>query len=654
MRAFLFGLGLFGLLLAVPRPGAAEEPRTVRVAAFNYAPAIFQDASGRAQGFYVDMLAEVAQRENWRIEYRFGSWNQGLQRLQRGEVDLLTSVAFTAERAAVMDYGQVPLLTVWGELYVPKDSTLDSIPGVAGKKIAVMRGDFNAQGFIALVEKFGFHCQFVEFSSFDGVFQAVYQGQVDGGVANVVFGSAKHGDYGLKATGVIFNPFDIYFAVAKGRNAGLLATLDRYLDSWREQETSVYHRARLKWGRGAPEPTEVVPGWVFQAAGGSALLAAAGLAFILLLRRQVRRKTEALVQREARLQESTDLVRLLLDSTAEAIYGLDPQGRCSFCNAACLRLLGYATPEQLIGRNMREQIHPVRADGSPLQGADLGAEHHGDQELLRRADGSSFPAEYWCYPIRRQGQVLGAVVTFIDITDRKRAEAALQQKNAELERFVYTVSHDLKSPLVTITSFLGLLAQDLAANDGPEIEKDMSYLTAAAANMNKLIDELLLLSRAGRQLGPAVEIPFRGLVRQTLDALAGRFVNLDVEISLADAADPLYGDPVCLGQVWSNLIENAVKYRGDAPLKIRIGEDIQGRERVFFVCDNGVGIAPADREKVFGLFEKLDRRSEGSGLGLALVKKIVESYQGRIWVESAGPDQGSCFRFTLPQAAEPN
>lgn len=664
MRGWALPLGLLlGLAVLAAVPSAAGEglPRTVRVAVFNYYPAIFQDADGTVKGFYVDLLAEIAGQENLRVEYVPGSWSEGLERLQRGEVDLLTSVARTREREAAMDFGQVPLLTVWGELYVPAASNLDSIPKVAGKKIAVMTSDFNAQNFITLVRKFGFHCEFVEEPSFDQVFEAVRQGRADGGVANVVYGAARHGDYGLKASGVIFSPFEIYFAVAKGRNNELLATLDHYLNSW-SQGDSPYYRARLKWYLGTVGATAGLPTWVYQLAAGFALLTIAALVFILLLRRQVRLKTEALVQREARLQESSDLVRLLLDSTAEAIFGLDLQGRCSFCNAACLRLLGYAAPEQLIGTPMHQLIHPRRRDGAALeaeedalaQGLALGEEIHGDQELLWRADGSSFPAEYWCYPIRRQGQVLGAVVTFIDITDRKRAEAALQQKNTELERFVYTVSHDLKSPLVTITSFLGLLAQDLAANDGPEIEKDMNYLTTAAETMSKLIDELLLLSRAGRQLGPAVEISFQDLVRQTLDSLAGRFVDLDVEIKLADAADPLYGDPVRLGQVWSNLIENAVKYRGDSPLTIRIGEDIQGRERVFFVGDNGVGIAPADQEKVFGLFEKLDRRSEGSGLGLALVKKIVESYQGRIWVESAGPGQGSCFRFTLPQAVEPN
>lgn len=647
-------------LLAVATAGASDAPQVVRVGAFNYYPAIFQAMDGTVQGFYVDMLAEIGVQENLRFEHVPGSWSEGLERLRAGEIDLLTSVARTQDRAAFLDYGQVPLLTVWGELYVPQDSTLHSIQQVKGKRIALMRGDFNGQMFVELVEKFGFQCQFMEFADFDQVFEAVRQGQADGGVANAVFGAARQGDYGLKATGVIFNPFDIYFAVAKGRHGDLLAILDHYLQDWRGAEHSVYQQARLRWSRGPNPEAAALPVWVLQLAGGCGLLLLAAAGFILLLRRQVGRKTAALVQREARLRESSDMIHLLLNSTAEAIYGLDPAGNCTFCNTACVKMLGFDHPEQLVGKNMHHLIHHTHADGSPFavqdcaifKGFQLDTAMHVDKEVLWRADGSSFAAEYWSYPIRRDGQVLGAVVTFLDITERKRAEAALQQKNLEMEHFVYTVSHDLRSPLVTIKSFLGLLAQDLAANETAAVEADLGYLNAAAATMDSLLQGLLQLSRAGREQAPPVAIGWQQLLRQSLDALAGCLLEQAVEVRVAEEDVLLYGDSVRLGQICSNLIDNAVKYRGAQPLLLELGVEGQGRERVFFVRDNGMGIAAGDREKIFGLFEKLDRHSEGSGLGLALVKKIVESYQGRIWVDSAGPGTGSCFRFTLPQALE--
>lgn len=645
-RALLLGLILS---LATPAPAREHSPRVVRVGAFNYYPAIFLDADGVVKGFYVDMLAEIGRREGWQIDYVPGSWSQGLERLKSGEVDVLTSVAKTEERAEFMDFGGIPLLTVWGELYVPQASTLGSITDLEGKTIAVMKGDFNARNFIELVKKFGVHCEFVDLASFDQVFQAVNQGRADGGVASVVFGSAKHRDYGLKATGVMFNPFDIYFAVAKGRNGDLLATFDQYLESWRADGNSVYHQARLRWNR------ELSPSspWMARLASAGGVLLFGGLGFILWMRHQTGRK---IAQREARLQESTEMIRLLLDSTGEAIFGLDREGNATFCNAACLRLLGYDHAEQLIGKNMHALLHHSRSDGSPIAQDDCaiyqalrsGKGVHVDDGVFRRADGSGFPVECWSYPIRREGEWLGSVVTFVDISHRKRAEATLKQKNAELERFVYTVSHDLKSPLVTIKSFLGLLQQDLANNAVEEIDKDIAYLKGAADSMDRLISELLQLSRAGRELAPPVEVGFQQIVSQSLAALAGCLTDPSIEINLTQQDVPLFGDPVRLGQIWSNLIENAVKYQGDRPLTIDIGFEAKERELVFFVGDNGLGIEPCNAEKVFGLFEQLDGRSEGSGLGLALVKKIVELYQGRIWVVSDGLGQGSCFRFTLP------
>lgn len=650
-RALLLLLGLT-LALTTPVPAREPAPQVVRVGVFNYYPAIFLDADGVVKGFYVDMLAEIARREGWRIDYVPGSWSQGLERLKAGEVDVLTSVAKTGERAEFMDFGGTPLLTVWGELYVPQASTLGSIADLEGKTIAVMKGDFNARNFIELVQKFGVRCEFVHLPSFDQVFEAVAQGRADGAVANMVFGSARHREYGLKATGVMFNPFDIYFAVAKGRNGELLATFDRYLETWRADGNSVYHQARLRWNQGLSPGAPGSP-WMARLASAGGVVLLGGLGFILWTRQHTSRK---LAQREARLQESTDMIRLLLDSTGEAIFGLDREGKATFCNAACLRLLGYDHAERLIGHNMHALLHHSRADGSPMaqddcpiyQALRLGKGVHMDDGVFRRADGSGFPVECWSYPIRREGEWLGSVVTFIDISQRKQAEAALKQKNTELERFVYTVSHDLKSPLVTIKSFLGLLQQDLANNAVEDIDKDLAYLKGAADSMDRLISELLQLSRAGRELAPPVELGFQQVVNQSLAALAGYLVDPSIQINLAQQDVTLFGDPVRLGQIWSNLIENAVKYQGDRPLSLDIGFETVGGELVFFVRDNGIGIEPCNTEKVFGLFEKLDGRSEGSGLGLALVKKIVELYQGRIWVVSDGLGQGSCFRFTLP------
>jgi PAS domain S-box-containing protein len=243
-----------------------------------------------------------------------------------------------------------------------------------------------------------------------------------------------------------------------------------------------------------------------------------------------------------------------------------------------------------------------------------------------------------------------------DITERKRAEEKLQQnalelqeKNSELERFLYTASHDLKSPVVTVRTFLTYLEQDIAAGNAVRIKKDAGFIRGAADKMALLLDELLEISRVGRVVNAPVRFAFRSLVDEVLGAVAGRIAERGVKVIVDEHDLLLHGDRPRLAEVWQNLVENACKFMGDQKEpRLEIGVETRGAETVFFVRDNGIGIDPRYHTKVFGLFEKLDPKAEGTGLGLALVKRIVEANQGRIWVESAGQGQGACFCFTLP------
>ena len=256
-------------------------------------------------------------------------------------------------------------------------------------------------------------------------------------------------------------------------------------------------------------------------------------------------------------------------------------------------------------------------------------------------------------PVRMSGIVQ-------DITAHKRAEEnlhrqeqELRDRNTELERFLYTVSHDLKSPVVTVRTFLGYLEQDVAALDAERTKKDLVYIRAAAEKMGRLLDDVLELSRIGRVVNPPVRIMFRTITEEALHAVAGQIAERGVRVQLAGEDVPLYGDRLRLGEIWQNLVENAVKFMGAQPTpSIELGWEPRGAERVFFVRDNGIGIDPRFQAKVFGLFEKLDPKAEGTGIGLALVKRIVELYAGRIWLESAGLGQGTCFYFTLPKTMQ--
>lgn len=255
------------------------------------------------------------------------------------------------------------------------------------------------------------------------------------------------------------------------------------------------------------------------------------------------------------------------------------------------------------------------------------------------------------------GQALRLDGLVEDITERKRAEAErealirqLQDKTAELERFVYTVSHDLKSPLVTITGFVGFLEEDYASRNEERFRGSLSRISQAALRMRQLLDELLEFSRIGIKRNPAEIVNLGTLVAQAIDSVSGRLSEVGAIVKVDPELPEVLVDPQGFLQVFENLIDNAAKFAWDAAggPRIHIGVSQECDGLVCRVTDNGIGIEPRYANKVFDLFEKLDPHSNGTGVGLAIVKRIVEAHEGKIWIESAGSGEGTTFCFTLP------
>jgi two-component system, cell cycle sensor histidine kinase and response regulator CckA len=253
------------------------------------------------------------------------------------------------------------------------------------------------------------------------------------------------------------------------------------------------------------------------------------------------------------------------------------------------------------------------------------------------------------------GKVLSLFGTILDITERKLTEDKLQKKNAENEQFIYTVSHDLRSPLVTVKTFMGYLEKDLEDGNQEHLVQDIKFIHNAADKMKLLLDELLELSRIDRIEAPPVNVSLMEVLTESLGALAGIISERKVEITLPSMDLILFGDQQRLCQIWQNLIENAIKYCPDGNIpRVAIGVQQANGTTVFSVKDNGIGIDPQYHNKVFGIFEKLDPKSPGAGLGLSMIQRIVMKCGGRIWIESQGANKGSCFYFTLPHAVNQN
>jgi len=280
---------------------------------------------------------------------------------------------------------------------------------------------------------------------------------------------------------------------------------------------------------------------------------------------------------------------------------------------------------------------------------------------IQRVDGNRRFIQQIAFPIQTaKGYMIGTIIR--DNSDQKQIEIErenliqkLETQNAELERFTYTVSHDLKSPLITIGGFLGYLEEDALKGNTEKLKDDIRRINNATGKMKKLLDELLELSRIGRMMNPPEEVPFDELVCEALDNVGGRLEQRGITVTLQPDLPAVYGDRQRLVEVLQNLIDNAAKFMEDqSDPHIEIGIQKESDKYVFFVKDNGIGIDPQYHDKIFELFDKLNPSSEGTGIGLALVKRIVNVHGGDIWVESQGNGTGSTFYFTLSQKPNVN
>jgi signal transduction histidine kinase len=235
--------------------------------------------------------------------------------------------------------------------------------------------------------------------------------------------------------------------------------------------------------------------------------------------------------------------------------------------------------------------------------------------------------------------------------ERKDLVTRLEVINAEIERFTYTAFHDLRAPLVTIKGFLGALKKDLEADRKDQVQKDLQRIEGAANKLDEILSNLLELARVGRVIRPSEEVDFGQLTREVLQSLDAHILSDGITVTISPHLPMVYGDRARLREVLENLIGNAIKYTGGHPGPlIEIGTRTQDGGQVIFVRDNGQGIDPRYHNRIFNLFEKLDPNVEGTGIGLALAKRIIEVHGGRIWVESKGQGQGSTFCFTIPDS----
>ncbi len=355
------------------------------------------------------------------------------------------------------------------------------------------------------------------------------------------------------------------------------------------------------------------------------------------------------------LQHRTELI---LNSAGEGICGLDLEGRTTFVNPTVAKLTGWPMDE-LIGKTEQEIFLGSQTDGSPRPGP-LACDSPGEQ-MFHRCDGSVFPVEFVKTALNEDGRVVGSVLIFKDITERKRVEETLAQKaaeltrsNGELEQFAFVASHDLQEPLRKIQAFGDRLKVKCDTIQTPEIRDYLDRMQNAAARMRTLINDLLAFSRAIRSTEPFVAVDLTQVAREVLGDLEVRLEKSGAKIDIGTLPS-IEADPTQMRQLFLNLLSNSLKFQPPGAVPVisvggRILSSVSG-EALCELCfqDNGIGFDEKYLDKMFAVFQRLHGRSEyeGTGVGLAVCRRIVDRHHGSILAHSQ-PGHGATFTVTLP------
>ncbi len=407
--------------------------RLVRVGVYQNEPKVFMDEHGQPAGLFIELLERIAAEEGWTLAYQPCEWEACLTALERGEIDLMPDVAYSPERDERFDFHHTPVLESWSRVYAAPQAGITSLRDLDGKRVAVLSGSIQEQVFQGLMDGFGYRVTLVPAASLPEAFELAAQGQAEAAIANHLFGDYFCARYGLQKTTIDFNPTQLFYAVAEGRNADLLEAIDRRLNEWIPVPGSPYYTTLGRWSD-TSLPTRL-PAYLTWLLGGTLALLILALATALLFRRQGSARLRQLLQTRRELRQSEQRYATLANMSPVGIFRTDASGATTYVNPAWCAIAGLPA-EQALGYGWMEVTHPEdrpRLQAEWNDSTRRGAPALSDYRFLR-PDGTLVWVMGQAVPeTDADGHLLGYVGTITDITERKQAEEAIRRYVAELE-----------------------------------------------------------------------------------------------------------------------------------------------------------------------------------------------------------------------------
>ncbi|MDD2465112.1 MAG: ATP-binding protein [Desulfobulbus sp.] len=670
----LFGGLLVCLLCLVSAGWCPAELALVRVGVYENAPKIFIQA-GKPAGIFIDIIEDIARKEGWQLVYERGSWGENLDRLARGEIDIMPDMAYSAERSQLYAFPKVPALSSWFQVYAPKGHGIHSILDLNKKRIMVLERSIQESAFERLRKGFELNCELIRVPDYDAMFARVHQGEADVAVTNRFYGMMHARKYGLEDTAVVFEPSDLFYTAGKNDPKHLLPAIDRHLNELKADANSLYYQSLRHW------TSENIrfrwPLWlkITGSVGGGILLLS--LVGGVLLKYQVNLRTRELrqinLEMEARICERTSELAAIhreqvsiFESAGVGIMML--RNRLIVrCNHKAEEMTGYEQGE-LVGMSTRAWYGSdeayARAANQVYAQLGRGETHRRSQQVIRK-DGSTFWGRLSLRALDEERPFEGAVVILEDVTEERNAAESLRQameKAMEADRiksaFLATMSHELRTPLNSIIGFTGILIQGLAGPLNEEQQKQLGMVQKSSRHLLSLINDVLDISKieAGQlELTPA-SFDLTKSIDKALSLVAplAKEKGLDLSVTVGPDVGTIITDQRRLEQVLINLLNNAIKFTSVG--RVSLTCQLEEKNYCIQVADTGIGMPAQELQRIFQPFHQveagLSRQHDGTGLGLAICKQLVARMGGRMSVVSA-LGQGSTFTVYLPAEQEP-
>jgi len=391
----------------------------IRVGVYQNRPLLFKDTDGNVKGIFSDLLEHVAAKEGWTIEYMSESWAECLKDLKTGELDILPAIAYSEQRNQIFDFTYENIISNWGQIYTGQLSNIDSILDFKGKKIAVLQNDIYYKNLRELVKKLDIECRFTEAFDYEAVLELVEAGKCDAGLVNYLYGHQHDRKYNINRSSIILSPQKIHFAVPNGKNRKLVNTLDMYVRNLKKDKSSIYYQSLSRWNGVDSKQINLI--WIYGTGAGAAGLILLFLVLNMILRSQVRKRTQELdaknqaliseIERrknvEVALQKNEREYRSVFENTGTATFIVEEDMTISKVNEKAAKMIGY--PKLEVEGKMKTSDFISRKDLKRL------TEYHFD----RRTENGPHPSEYEFDLIDRNGTPIKAFIQISVIQDPK-------------------------------------------------------------------------------------------------------------------------------------------------------------------------------------------------------------------------------------------